>query len=107
MPTLGPLLELGIVQPLNAAKAWAEGKDTHLLAQEVQDLKGFIPGSNAWYAKAAFDHMILQKILESLSPGYLTTIRNRTMRDFSQDWYWRPGETLPERLPDFGKVLER
>lgn len=106
-PTMGPLLELGIVQPLTAAKHAMEGKPTHLAAQTVQDLKGFIPGSNIWYTKAALDHLIWQNVLESLSPGYLATIRQRTQREYGQAWWWEPGEVAPERAPDVSKAIAR
>jgi len=106
-PTLGPLLELGFVQPLNAAKKAAQGKETHLLAQTFQDAKGFIPGGNIWYAKAALDHMIWQNVMESLSPGYLSRMRSRTLRQTGQQWWWEPGELTPERAPDLSKAIER
>jgi hypothetical protein len=106
-PTMGPILELGLVQPLTAAKKAIEGKPTHLAAQTVQDLKGFIPGSNIWYTKAALDHLIWQNVLEALSPGYLGAIRERTAREYSQEWWWQPGEFEPERAPDFGKAISR
>ena len=104
-PTLGPMLELGLVQPLKAARAVIEGKSPEdalrkLGAQTVQDLKTFVPGGNAWYAKAALDHLVFQQIMESMSPGYLRSIRRRTEREFQQSWWWNPGEPTPERLPD-------
>lgn len=106
MPTIGPLLELGIVQPLNAAKRAIEGKETNIGAQTLQDLKGFAPFANVWYAKAALDHLIFQQVFEAMSPGYLRTIRQRTQKDYGQGWWWAPGETVPERMPDFGKAIE-
>ena len=110
-PTVGPLLELALVQPLSAARKAIEGKSPEdalrkLGAQSVQDLKGFVPGGNAWFAKAAIDHLVLQQVLESLSPGYLSSIRRRTQREFDQQWWWEPGETMPERLPDLGGALK-
>ena len=104
-PTMGPLLELGIVQPLTAAKDAIEGKETHLLAKTVQDLKGFVPGGNIWYAKAALDHMIWQNVMEALSPGYLSSMRSGTQKEYGQAWYWQPGELAPERAPDFGEAV--
>lgn len=104
-PTMGPLLEFGIVQPLTAAKQAIDHKETHLAAKLVQDVKGFIPGSNIWYTKAALDHLIWQNVLESLSPGYLATVRQKTQREYGQDWWWRPGELAPERAPDLGKAI--
>jgi len=104
-PTLGPLLELGLVQPLTAAKNAIDGKETHLMAQTLQDMKGFVPGGNIWYTKAALDHMIWQQVFESLSPGYLDTMRRRTKKEYGQDWWWEPGEMAPERLPDFAGAV--
>ncbi len=106
-PTLGPLLELSLVQPLTAAKNALEGKDTHLAAQTITDMKGYVPFNNAWYAKAAIDHLIWQNVMESLSPGYLAGIRRRTMRDYGQDWWWDLGTPAPQRVPNFGAALER
>lgn len=104
-PTIGPLLELGLVQPLTAAKKSIEGKETHFLAQEFQDLKGFVPGGNIWYAKAALEHLVFQQVMEQLSPGYLASIRSKTMKDYGQDWWWSPGELSPDRAPDAAKAV--
>ena len=104
-PTMGPLLELGLVQPLTAAKKALEGKDTQLAAQTLQDLKGYVPGGNAWYAKAALDHLIWQQALEALSPGYLNSIRRRTQREYGQDWWWDLGETAPARAPNLREAI--
>ena len=106
-PTLGPLLELGLVQPMNAAAKRLEGKDTHLGAQTISDLKGFVPGNNIWYLKAATEHLVWQRVMEALSPGYLATIRAKTAKDANQEWWWKPGETTPERGPDMERVLAR
>ncbi len=110
-PTIGPLLELALVQPLGAARAVLEGRSgedalRRLGAQTAQDLKGFIPGGNAWYAKAALDHLVFQQIMEALNPGYLTSMRRRTQREFRQQWWYEPGELTPERAPDLGKAVE-
>lgn len=104
-PTVGPILEMGLVQPMQAAKARMEGKESHLAAQTIQDLKGFIPGGNIWYAKAALDHLIWQNVMETLSPGYLANIRARTQKEYGQRWYWEPGETTPDRAPDFMEAV--
>lgn len=105
-PTVGPILELGLVQPMAAAKAKMEGRESHLAAQTIQDLKGFIPGGNIWYAKAALDHLIWQNVMETLSPGYLANIRARTQKEYGQRWYWEPGETMPERAPNFEEAFQ-
>lgn len=104
-PTIGPLLSMGIVQPLQAARKAMDGKPTHLLAQEMQGMKGFVPGSNIWYTKAALDHLIWQRVMEMVSPGYLRSIQQRTRKEFGQQWWWTPGEATPERAPDFASAV--
>lgn len=104
-PTIGPLLELGLVQPVQAIAAAREGRDYHFLAKEAQDLKGFVPGGNIWYAKAALDHLVFQQVFEALSPGYLSSIRDRSRKEYGQEWWWSPGETMPDRGPDLGKSV--
>lgn len=104
-PTIGPLLELGLVHPLNALKARAEGRETHLGAQSIQSLKGFIPGNNMWYTKAALDHLVWQRVMEMVSPGYLSSVRSRSLHDYRQDWWWQPGETAPERAPAIDEAI--
>lgn len=99
-PTIGPLLELGLVLPLNAAKKAIDGKDTHLAAQLVSRAKGFVPGNNIWYTKAATEHLVWQRVMEMMSPGYLNNVRARTAKEYGQQWWWNPGETTPDRLPD-------
>lgn len=103
-PTVGPLLEMGLTQPNQAIAKAKEGKGTKLLAQTVQDAKGFVPGNNIWYTKAALDHLIWQQVMEALSPGYLQSIRSRTRKEFGQDWWYAPGELTPDRGPDIGKA---
>ena len=104
-PTMGPLLEMGLVQPLAAVAKRIEGKDTHLAAQTLHDIKGYMPGGNLWYTKAAMDHLVWQRVLEMASPGYLAQIRQRTQRDFNQEWWWNPGQPTPERAPEFGRAV--
>lgn len=104
-PTVGPLLELGIVQPLKAARGAMDGKDTHFWAQEAHDLKGFAPGGNVWYTKAALDHLVSQQIFEALSPGYLNSIRRTSAKEYGQDWWWEPGEFSPERPPNLAAAI--
>ena len=98
-PTIGAALDL-ITSSANAARASYEGRDSHFAAHLMNVAKGFVPGNNLWFTKAAFDHLIFQNIQEQLSPGYLANMRNKTMHEYGQDWWWSPGETTPDRAPD-------
>jgi hypothetical protein len=92
---------------MNAAAKAIEGKETHLAAQTAQDLKGFIPGGNLWYTKTALDHLVFQNVFETISPGYLQSIRKRTAKEYGQDFWWGPGELAPDRAPDISDAFER
>lgn len=106
-PTIGPLLEMGLILPLTAARNRAEGKQTHLAAQEMTRIKGFIPGNNMWYTKAAVDHLIWQRSMEAMSPGYLSKMREQVQKDYNQQWWWNPGTTSPQRAPELARALAR
>lgn len=104
-PSIGPLLELTLVQPMRAMKQASEGKETQLAAQTFQDLKGFIPGNNLWFTKAATDNMIMYQVMEQLSPGYLARMRQKSLKEYGQDRWWVPGEMAPDRPPDLGAAI--
>jgi len=81
------------------------GEDTHAGAEAVRFARSHLPFVNLWYTKSAIDHAGLQDLQEMLSPGYLARMRDRARKDWGQDFYWRPGETLPERAPDLSSAV--
>lgn len=103
-PTIGSAAD-AVTALVKAGNAAAEGKDTHLGAKLLNIAKGYIPGQNLWYTKAATDHIIFQNAQEALSPGYLANMRANSVRQFKQDWWWAPGEFLPDRAPDMANAL--
>jgi hypothetical protein len=97
-PVAGDLEDMYNLTVGNAHQA-ASGEDTHIGAEGFQFAKSHLPFINLWYAKAVIDHAVLQDIQEYLSPGYLDRIRERAYTDWEQEYWWQPGETLPERAP--------
>lgn len=83
---------------------WNAGKQTHAWAEAARFVRGHAPLVNLWYAKAAIDHAGMQALQENLSPGYLARIQNKAQKDWGQEFWWRPGESTPERAPDFAEV---
>lgn len=100
-PSFGSLADLYELTKGNADEVIA-GKDTHIGAEALRFTKGHAPYVSLWYGKAAFDHMILHSIQENLSPGYLDRQKNKAYKDWEQEWWWQPGEALPERAPMLG-----
>lgn len=81
-----------------------QGKETHTGAEALRFARSHSPFVNLWYARAALDHAVLHDLQELLSPGYLSRMRERAHRDWGQDFWWRPGETLPGRAPDLEAI---
>jgi hypothetical protein len=103
-PVAGELEDvIGLTQG-NAVQAM-EGKTTNIGAESVKFVKGNLPGANLWYAKAALDHMIFDRMQEYYSPGYLRKMTHRAQTEFGQSYWWEPGEVAPERAPDLGAVV--
>ena len=100
---MGPVIGMG-EDMLNLTQGnlvqLAQGKTTHAGAELVRFVKSNTPGANLWYAKAALDHLIFHQLQEYFSPGYLATMRSRAYREFGQQYWWEPGEVVPERGPD-------
>jgi hypothetical protein len=82
----------------------AKGKDTHAAAEAIRFLKSNTPLINLWYTRSAIDHAVLQQLQENASPGYLARMKARAKKEWGQDYWWTPGETLPERAPDFSNI---
>lgn len=74
----------------------------------VREAKGFIPGNNLWYARAAFDRMIADQIDEAINPDIRNARRrlDRYAREQGTAYWWAPGDTVPSRAPDLANALE-
>ena len=83
----------------------AQGKETNAGAEAVRFFKNNIPMANLWYTKAALDHAIFNQLQEYVSPGYLNQQQARMRREFGAVSYWNPHDPLPERAPDFGRMV--
>lgn len=98
-PLVGTFAEFDRLTRGNVIEA-AQGKKTHFGAEAVRFFAGNLPGANLWYAKGVINHLLLHNIQEMLSPGYLSDMRTRARREFGQRFYWEPGESVPDRLPE-------
>lgn len=83
----------------------AQGKETRAGAEAVRFFKSNIPLANLWYTKAALDHAIFNQLQEYVSPGYLNEQAARMRREFGAVNYWNPHDALPDRAPDFGRMV--
>jgi len=106
-PVFGSALELGDVTLGNVGRA-ASGNEVHAGADAIRWARGNLPFAgflNLWYAKAAIDHAVLNDMQEYLSPGYQSRMQSRAQQDWGQNYWWKPNEMLPGRLPNLNKAF--
>lgn len=101
-PTISKAEQLLQLTAGNSTRA-ARGEKTHVGAEALRLGNSMNPLGTLWFTKSAFNHMVLQNLQESLSPGYLRRMTQRAQREFGQSFYWKPGETLPSRAPELSK----
>lgn len=102
-PTVGSVEDLYNLTWGNLQQ-YLKGEETDAGAEATRFTKGMLPGTSLWYAKGAFDHMIVHNLQEFLSPGYLQRMQERTRRDFGQEFWWQPGGALPDSAPDMAQI---
>jgi hypothetical protein len=65
------------------------------------------PGSTLWYTRLAFSRAVLDKLQAELDPEYYDSF-DRMERRAQQDgtrYYWRPGQSAPDRAPQFSNAV--
>lgn len=82
-----------------------QGKDSKFGAELMRFTRSNLPLVNLWYARGAIDHSFFHAAQDSMSPGYLSRMRQRARRDWGQDYWWDPGTGLPDRAPDFSNAV--
>lgn len=104
-PSVGAVA--GLTLDLGLTNAWeaAKGKDTHIGAEALRWGNSQLPYVGLWQTRAAYEHWFLHDAQEALSPGYLGRMQRRAQKDWNQEYWWTPGEALPDRAPDFGRAV--
>jgi hypothetical protein len=68
----------------------------------VRFSRGLIPGGNIWYLKLAFERVALDQLQYLVDPEADAAFRRQQqnwMRNTGQEFFWRPGQTTPDRAP--------
>ena len=88
--TLGNIGELG------------RDENTNMGRELTRFLRSYTPGSNLWYSRLAVDRMMwdqLQTLIDPQYPQAFARMRSRALKESNQDFYWKPGQALPDRGP--------
>lgn len=103
-PTAGAAA--GLAGDLVLTNAWeaAKGKDTHAGAEALRWTTSQLPYVGMWQTRAVFQREFLDHAQEAVNPGYLGRVKARAKKDWNQDYWWAPGERIPDRAPDISKA---
>jgi hypothetical protein len=71
-------------------------------AEGVKLVTDQLPFVDMWQTRAAFEHWFTHWAQESLNPGYLSRMQQRSQKQWRQQSWWAPGDALPSRMPDYG-----
>lgn len=90
------------------AMAEAQGKDSNSADDLVRFLQRYTPGSNLWYAKLATDRLFWSQLREMADPEAVQSFaraERRALKDYGQQYWWRPGSASPDRAPDLSAAF--
>lgn len=80
--------------------------DSTTAAKAVEWARRYTPGSSIWWARAALERQVFDRLQELADPKAYQKQRKRIksrQRDYGQEHWWAPGERAPSRAPQFGE----
>ena len=88
----------------------ARGEDLNLGRDSVNFLKRYTPGGSLWYMSLGFNRLIADQLQKGVDPKARRAFRakeRKLKRDQGQQYWWRPGQVAPQRLPDLTNIVEK
>lgn len=86
---------------------FVQGEETRFGREVVNFAGQNLPGGSTWYLRAATERLVLDQLQLMVDPDARKRFRRMEKsrrRDYDQEYFWRPGETAPRRLPDVQAV---
>jgi len=90
------------------AQAVAGGEDPNIGGDLAGMVRRYTPGGSLWYARLAADRLVFDRLSDWIDPNVgrrRAAQERRWQRDFGQEFWWRPGESEPDRPPNLGNAL--
>lgn len=87
-----------------------EGKPTDWAGEGFWVASRYLPGSNIFWAKLAFQRAIIDQLglmIDPKAPERFARIEAAAQKNYGQGYWWRRGQATPERAPDFGAAFGR
>lgn len=107
-PAIGLIGDVTKLTAGNVIDAGA-GRDMHLGRDLAQFAGRYTPvASSLWYARAAYQRMVIDQLQNALDPEAEANWRRQTRqreRDYGTRSWWQRGEMLPDRAPDLANTI--
>jgi hypothetical protein len=80
-------------------------KDANPGREALKAARRYVPGQSLFYARLAYERLVLDQLAEEIDPDYYDAWQRMEDRaaEQGQEYYWRPGEIAPDRLPQIGE----
>jgi hypothetical protein len=74
----------------------------------VHFAKRYVPGSNLWYLRAAWERMVIDQLDAQFSNTHERDAKRRETRltKNHQGQWWKSDDPMPDRAPDWGNVVQ-
>ncbi|WAC26345.1 hypothetical protein [Ancylobacter sp. SL191] len=86
----------------NAQKALT-GEETSIGPDVARMARNYVPGGNIWYLNAAYQRIMMDQLQEMLDPKAHEKFKRQVQnarREKDQGFWWAPGTTAPQRMPE-------
>jgi hypothetical protein len=83
----------------NFSKALEEDEETKFMADFSQFASRYIPAVKLWYTRLLLERTVLDQVQRMADPLYdtrMSRIESKMMREKEQEFWWAPGERLPQ-----------
>lgn len=80
----------------------ASGEKTNFASEALRFAKGNIPGSSIWYARLAWERILIDQLQYVVDPEANKAFKRRQKfyaKEFGQAFWWDPGQLTPSRAP--------
>lgn len=88
----------------------AQGKKTNAGREVVRFLRGNTPGGTLWYLRLAYERVLLDQLQYMVDPDasrvFRRQVQNR-LREYGNGYWWAPGTTAPQSVPNLNVLSTR
>lgn len=84
------------------------GEKTNFGREATRAVRQNTPGGNLWWIGLAYQRVLMDQLQHLADPDAHAAFRRQMLtrrKDYGQEFWWRPGETMPQRAPDISRIL--